>query len=102
MSATSILKLQKAGFSTAQVEALAEFMDTAAASKSDLEATEHRLETKIIEAKAELFKTMVTATTLFRDAASTLSLWAGLQATSHPAGSPDPIRSVRSMAARYG
>ncbi|WP_298956490.1 DUF1640 domain-containing protein [uncultured Methylobacterium sp.] len=44
MSASSVLKLQKAGFSTEQVEALADFMDTQAASKADLEAAVHKLE----------------------------------------------------------
>ena len=36
MSASAVLKLQKVGFSTEQVEALADFMDTQAASKADL------------------------------------------------------------------
>ena len=37
MGASAVLKLQKAGFSIEQVEALADFMDTQAASKADLE-----------------------------------------------------------------
>ncbi len=53
MSASAILKLQKAGFSSEQVEALADFMDSQAASKADVERVEHRLETLIAEARAE-------------------------------------------------
>jgi hypothetical protein len=47
MSASAVLKLQKVGFTSEQVEALADFMDTQAASKADLEAAVHRLDTKI-------------------------------------------------------
>lgn len=47
MSASAVLKLQAAGFSTEQVTALAELADTQAASKADLEGVEHRLEAKI-------------------------------------------------------
>ena len=47
MSAAAILKLQAAGFSVEQVTALAEVIDTQAASKSDLLEVEHRLEGKI-------------------------------------------------------
>ena len=54
MSASAILKLQRVGFTSEQVEALAELIDTQAASKTDLEAAEHRLDTRIIETKAEL------------------------------------------------
>ncbi|CAK0778809.1 DUF1640 domain-containing protein [Azospirillaceae bacterium] len=54
MGASAVLKLQKAGFSIEQVEALADFMDTQAASKADLEAAEHRLETKVLEVKLEV------------------------------------------------
>ena len=54
MSASAILRLQRAGFTTEQVEALADFMDTQAASKADLAAAEHRLETRIADTKAEL------------------------------------------------
>lgn len=53
MSASAILKLQKAGFSSEQVEALADFMDSQGASKADVERVEHRLETLIAEARAE-------------------------------------------------
>ncbi|MCW2238189.1 hypothetical protein [Azospirillum canadense] len=53
MSASAILKLQKAGFSSEQVEALADFMDSQAASKADVERVEHRLETLIAEPRAE-------------------------------------------------
>lgn len=44
MSAAAVLKLQKAGFTTEQVEALADFMDTQAASKADLDNAVHKLE----------------------------------------------------------
>lgn len=65
MSASAILKLQKAGFTSEQVEALADFMDTQAASKadlvgetsairSDLERVEHKLDMKIAEVKADV------------------------------------------------
>lgn len=54
MSASAVLRLQKVGFSAEQVEALADFMDTQAASKADLEAAEHRLDTRLLESKAEL------------------------------------------------
>ena len=54
MSASAILKLQKVGFTVEQVEALADLIDTQAASKTDLLETEHRLDTKIMEIKAEL------------------------------------------------
>ena len=49
MSASAILKLQTAGFSTEQVTALADLIDTQAASKSDVEGAEHRLTTKMGE-----------------------------------------------------
>ncbi|WP_147164708.1 hypothetical protein, partial [Pararhodospirillum oryzae] len=42
-------RLEEAGFTRSQVEALSDFMDTQAASKADLEAVAHRLETKIAE-----------------------------------------------------
>ncbi len=44
MSAAAVLKLQKAGFTTEQVEALADFMDTQVASKADLDNAVHKLE----------------------------------------------------------
>jgi hypothetical protein len=47
MSAAAILKLQASGFTADQVSALAELIDTQAATKADLEAVEHRLEIKI-------------------------------------------------------
>jgi len=70
MGASAVLKLQKAGFTVDQVEALADFMDTQAASKadllketsairSDMAEVEHRLETRIIEAKADILKTII-------------------------------------------
>ena len=54
MSASAILKLQQVGFTSEQVAALAEFMDTQAASKSDLNDLEHRLGTQITELRSEL------------------------------------------------
>ena len=49
MSASAVLKLQKVGFTAEQVEALADFMDTQAASKADLEAAAHGLNSRIEE-----------------------------------------------------
>lgn len=54
MSAAAILKLQASGFSAEQVSALAELIDTQAATKADLEATEHRLDLKIADVKTGL------------------------------------------------
>jgi hypothetical protein len=47
MSVAAILKLQASGFSSDQVSALAELLDTQVATKADVEAAEHRLELKI-------------------------------------------------------
>lgn len=54
MSASAILKLQKVGFTTEQVEALADFMDTQAASKADLTRETATLRTDISAARADL------------------------------------------------
>ncbi|MDR3517505.1 MAG: hypothetical protein P4M00_17000 [Azospirillaceae bacterium] len=54
MSASTILKLQKVGFTTEQVEALADFMDIQAASKADLGATKGELKAEIAATKSEL------------------------------------------------
>lgn len=54
MSASAILKLQAAGFTTEQVTALADLIDTQAASKSDVEAAEHRLELRFSKVDAEM------------------------------------------------
>lgn len=54
MSASAILKLQAAGFSVEQVTALADLIDTQAASKSDLLEVEHRLDSKISDVKADI------------------------------------------------
>lgn len=43
MSASAVLKLQAAGFTTAQVEALAAFLDQSAATRTDLLELEARL-----------------------------------------------------------
>lgn len=47
-------KLEEAGFSKPQIEALSEFMQTEAARRSDLLQTEYRLDTRLNEARAEL------------------------------------------------
>ena len=54
MSASAILRLQAAGFSTEQVTALAELIDSQAAAESDVEPSEHRLEIRLGDVKAEL------------------------------------------------
>ncbi|WP_024882372.1 hypothetical protein [Methylosinus sp. LW3] len=54
MSAAAILKLQASGFSVEQVSALAELVDTQAATKADVEAAKHELELKIGELKSDL------------------------------------------------
>ncbi|MEO5375586.1 MAG: CCDC90 family protein [Alphaproteobacteria bacterium] len=54
MSASSVLRLQKVGFTVEQVEALADFMDTQAASKADLERETGAIRAEAAETKAEL------------------------------------------------
>jgi hypothetical protein len=54
MSASAILKLQKVGFTTEQVEALADFMDTQSASKADVEAATHKLDKSITSVRSDL------------------------------------------------
>ncbi|CAN2536489.1 hypothetical+protein [Methylocapsa aurea] len=56
MSAAAILKLQASGFSVDQVSALAELVDTQAATKADVEAASHKLDQKIdaVEHRLEL------------------------------------------------
>ena len=54
MPAAGILKLQRAGFSEQQVEALAEYFDAQMTTKADLAAAEARLETTIRQVRAEL------------------------------------------------
>ncbi|MBU3887962.1 MULTISPECIES: hypothetical protein [unclassified Methylosinus] len=54
MSASAILKLQASGFSVDQVSALAELIDTQAATKVDVEAAKHDLELKIADVKTSL------------------------------------------------
>lgn len=53
MSASAILKLQAAGFTTEQVTALADLIDTQAASKTDVESAEHRLELRFAKVDSE-------------------------------------------------
>jgi hypothetical protein len=70
MAAAGILRLQRAGFSEQQVEALAEYFDAQMATKADLvsgltavpaelAAAEARLETKIEQARSDTIKWVV-------------------------------------------
>jgi len=54
MSAAAILKLQASGFSVEQVSALAELVDTQAATKADVEAASHKLDQKFDAAEHRL------------------------------------------------
>ena len=54
MSASAVLKLQKAGFTIEQVEALADFMDSQAASKADLNEAKAELKAEITGVRSEL------------------------------------------------
>jgi phage shock protein A len=54
MSAVAILKLQAAGFTSEQVSALAELVDTQAATKADVEASAHRLDLRIADLDAKI------------------------------------------------
>jgi hypothetical protein len=65
MTAAAVLKLQRAGFTEQQVQALAEYFDEQLATKADLavgvdnvraelKATEARLETKIEQVRGEI------------------------------------------------
>ena len=54
MSASTILKLQKVGFTIEQVEALADFMDTQGASKADLFKVEANLKADLFKVEANL------------------------------------------------
>lgn len=54
MSAAAILKLQASGFSVDQVSALADLIDTQAATKVDVEASGHKLDQKIDAAEHRL------------------------------------------------
>ena len=56
MTAAAILKLQRAGFTEEQVEALADYFDEQLVTKADLAAAEARLETKIEQARADTIK----------------------------------------------
>jgi hypothetical protein len=59
MTAAAILKLQRAGFSEEQVEALAAYFDEQLATKADLAAAEARLETKIEQARGDTIKWVI-------------------------------------------
>ena len=54
MAASGILKLQRAGFTEEQVEALAEYFDEQTATKADLAAAEARLESTIEQVRGEI------------------------------------------------
>ena len=54
MSATAILKLERAGFTREQVEALAEYLDDQLAKKADLKELELRLDHRIAEVQSRL------------------------------------------------
>ena len=54
MTAAAILKLQRAGFTEEQVEALADYFDEQLATKADLGAAEARLNTTIEQVRGEL------------------------------------------------
>jgi len=54
MTAASILKLQRAGFTEEQVEALANYFDEQLATKADLAAAEARLGSTIEQVRGEL------------------------------------------------
>ena len=59
MTAAAILKLQRAGFTEEQVEALADYFDEQLVTKADLAAAEARLETKIEQARADTIKWVI-------------------------------------------
>jgi hypothetical protein len=59
MTAAAILKLQRAGFSEEQVEALAAYFDEQLVTKADLAAAEARLETKIEQARGDTIKWVI-------------------------------------------
>ena len=54
MTASAILKLQRAGFTEEQVEALAEYFDEQLATKADLAAAEARLNGTIEQVRGEI------------------------------------------------
>jgi hypothetical protein len=54
MTAAAILKLQRAGFTEEQVEALADYFDEQLATKADLAAAEARLNSTIEQVRGEL------------------------------------------------
>ncbi len=59
MTASAILKLQRAGFTEEQVEALATYFDEQLVTKADLAAAEARLETKIEQARGDTIKWVI-------------------------------------------
>lgn len=54
MTAAAVLKLQRAGFTEEQVQALAEYFDEQLATKADLSAAEARLNSTIEQVRGEL------------------------------------------------
>ena len=61
MTATAVLDLERAGFSREQVEALARYLDTQAATRADLLELGGELRAEIAEAKADVIKWVVGA-----------------------------------------
>ncbi|MBF0168123.1 MAG: hypothetical protein HQL45_10885 [Alphaproteobacteria bacterium] len=59
MTAAAILKLQHAGFTNDQVEALAEFMDERAATREDLVKTEANLKTAMSDMEVRIIKWVI-------------------------------------------
>ena len=80
MSASAILKLQAAGFTGPQVSALAELIDTQAASKVDLIEAKAELKADIAASKADLLKVIIgtTVTALAVNAVVVLGAMFGL------------------------
>ena len=59
MTASAILKLQRAGFNEEQVQALAEYFDDQLVTKADLAAAEVRPETKIEQSRSDTIKWVI-------------------------------------------
>lgn len=59
MSTNAAFKLQDAGFTRQQVEALGEFLDTQAATKTDLIEAKTELKAEIAEAKTDILKAVL-------------------------------------------
>lgn len=59
MNTNAAFKLQDAGFTRQQVEALGEFLDTQAATKTDLIEAKTELKAEIAEAKTDILKAIL-------------------------------------------